>query len=865
MSAAVANDPGRSPSAAALTYPRPGLAPSYPGVGAHRCHLRRARALHETADQSGWWSRIFRRPLGCTFSISAGPGGTTDASLVSAAPHFQPPLVVFFLAEPTRLRPYPSRTAPIVAARSRTAAGAACSRAMATGAGGSSSSRSSSSSFNLTWWTSATVASVVRRREEGVVADQPVGVPFADTRIFHMVMQVLASITTENSTAAVATPTAPTPHATTASFLLAVLNDTTTEDGGSTTLSDIGEGIGVSLIVIFGTLLAVITIVGNLMVMVSFKIDRQLQTISNYFLLSLAVADITIGIISIPLMTYYTALNEWSLGYMMCQFWLCVDYLMSNASVLNLLLISFDRYFSVTRPLTYRPRRTTRKALIMIASTYIISLILWPPWIISWPYIEGKFTVATDTCVVQFLETNPYVTVGTAIAAFYLPVTIMIILYTRVYWETQKRQKQFGKLQAFQQRSGKKDGVTKDGASGSSTGSNKNSSISVGRHAMLNLIRKSANRNQTTSASANGGGAGGGGGGRSRFRSGGSHDKSLAANLHMLINRCTGRRIGQDTQTSVTAATDDNEDSLTSDMHVRETTPLRNLEETSLASSDGLPIRSSIRTHQRPQSDQQREKLNHQLSVDSKMRKRPSAGQAVQLSKGSLRPDRPSNSYTVHIELDGSNSSNSNRPSVRLICDSDEKQSFIDDDETTTSTSTMGQEEEEMAQRERTVATESTIRQLNELHNSVADSRNKKKCAVAITPVNSKSAIGRQPSTVLASDAKKAEKARRKQRGSDRKQESKAAKTLSAILFAFIITWTPYNLIVCWEAFFPKTFSSTLFTISYYLCYINSTVNPLCYALCNARFRLTYMRIIKCRWKNDRRQTSMSSAAFRNR
>ena len=50
--------------------------------------------------------------------------------------------------------------------------------------------------------------------------------------------------------------------------------------------------------------------------------------------------------------------------------------------------------------------------------------------IVNNPYL-GKFTVEPGSCVVQFLETNPYVTVGTAIAAFYLPVTIMIILYAR--------------------------------------------------------------------------------------------------------------------------------------------------------------------------------------------------------------------------------------------------------------------------------------------------------------------------------------------------------------------------------------------------------------------------------------------------
>uniref|UniRef100_A0A915PXV7 G-protein coupled receptors family 1 profile domain-containing protein n=1 Tax=Setaria digitata TaxID=48799 RepID=A0A915PXV7_9BILA len=139
----------------------------------------------------------------------------------------------------------------------------------------------------------------------------------------------------------------------------------------------------------------------------------------------------------------------WGLGYAMCQFWLCLDYMMSNASVLNLLLISFDRYFSVTRPLTYRPRRTAKKAFMMIASTYIASAMLWPPWIISWPYIEGGFT-DPDRCVVQFIETNQFASVGTTIAAFWLPLIIMIILYSRVYYETKKQQKDMFRLQAGQ-------------------------------------------------------------------------------------------------------------------------------------------------------------------------------------------------------------------------------------------------------------------------------------------------------------------------------------------------------------------------------------------------------------------------------
>ncbi|CAK5091122.1 unnamed protein product [Meloidogyne enterolobii] len=96
----------------------------------------------------------------------------------------------------------------------------------------------------------------------------------------------------------------------------------------------------------------------------------------------------------------------------------------------------------------------------------------------------------------------------------------------------------------------------------------------------------------------------------------------------------------------------------------------------------------------------------------------------------------------------------------------------------------------------------------------------------------------------------------KERRRNERKQESKAAKTLSAILCAFIITCTPYHVIVCLEAFYPNSVPISLFTISYFLSYINSTINPLCYALCNARFRMTYMRIINCKWWGNRRRHS---------
>lgn len=64
------------------------------------------------------------------------------------------------------------------------------------------------------------------------------------------------------------------------------------------------------VLAIIATLLSILTVAGNVMVMISFKIDKQLQTISNYFLFSLAIADFAIGLISMPLFTVTTLLGE---------------------------------------------------------------------------------------------------------------------------------------------------------------------------------------------------------------------------------------------------------------------------------------------------------------------------------------------------------------------------------------------------------------------------------------------------------------------------------------------------------------------------------------------------------------------------
>ncbi|XP_003742728.1 muscarinic acetylcholine receptor DM1-like [Galendromus occidentalis] len=540
--------------------------------------------------------------------------------------------------------------------------------------------------------------------------------------------------------------------------LLSVFNDTMAGTmganiTGSATNDALHTNLEFILIAFMGAFFSIITIVGNLMVMISIKMDKQLQTISNYFLLSLAIADFSIGIISMPLSTYYMLYNYWYLGPFMCDTWLAWDYLTSNASVLNLLIISFDRYFSVTRPLTYRAFRTTRRSARWIAIAWVISLLLWPPWIYAWPYIEGKRSVPEGQCYIQFFETNIYVTFGTALAAFYIPVCVMCILYWRIWQETEKRQRDLTHLQA-----GK--GMP------SSSGCRRNKSGEL---------------------------AGGGGGNFNQLDAGGGldHNNRTASTLCLESGR-----------------------------YLPSSSPRRSLRDVLFAwcRSDKLHDDDSCSSHGSPNA-QTPTSAETPIRADSMQYKPlqniPLTDRQHQTSTRSFSSDSV---YTIlirlptqtSVDLDGEMS----QASIRMILEDD----------------------------------------------------GPPPCQSTKPIPRSKSASSNAPSreplllnTKLVAQQTTKRLPKKKRKHQERKAERKAAKTLSAILLAFIVTWTPYNVLVLIKTLSPcdddnDCIPQGLWNFAYCLCYINSTVNPLCYALCNANFRRTYVRILTCKWRTKKQR-----------
>lgn len=81
--------------------------------------------------------------------------------------------------------------------------------------------------------------------------------------------------------------------------------------------------------------------------------------------------------------------DRWYLGDWMCEAWLSIDYCASTASIFNLFVLSLDRYWSITSPLKYLRRRTKRRAFLMIAAAWALSL-LWILPVTGWSTLAGE-------------------------------------------------------------------------------------------------------------------------------------------------------------------------------------------------------------------------------------------------------------------------------------------------------------------------------------------------------------------------------------------------------------------------------------------------------------------------------------------
>lgn len=183
------------------------------------------------------------------------------------------------------------------------------------------------------------------------------------------------------------------------------------------------------------TLIIISTIVGNILVILSVFTYKPLRIVQNFFIVSLAVADLTVAILVLPLNVAYSILGQWVFGIYACKLWLTCDIMCCTSSILNLCAIALDRYWAITDPINYAQKRTLERVLFMIGIVWILSFIISSPPLFGWNDWPEVFEMDTPCR----LTSEPGFVIFSSSGSFYIPLVIMTIVYFEIYMATKKR------------------------------------------------------------------------------------------------------------------------------------------------------------------------------------------------------------------------------------------------------------------------------------------------------------------------------------------------------------------------------------------------------------------------------------------
>ncbi|XP_074942265.1 histamine H3 receptor-like [Phalacrocorax aristotelis] len=187
-------------------------------------------------------------------------------------------------------------------------------------------------------------------------------------------------------------------------------------------------------------LLALVTILGNALVILAFIMDRNLRHRSNYYFLNLAISDFAVGVFCMPLYIPYSLTGKWHLGKGACKLWLATDYVLCTASVFNIVLISYDRFLSVTKAVSYRVQQgIASNPVVKMVAIWVFAFLLYCPAILFWEYVAGCSVVAADQCYAEFFH-NWYFLLCASTLEFFVPLLSVTYFNVHIFYNIQRRQ-----------------------------------------------------------------------------------------------------------------------------------------------------------------------------------------------------------------------------------------------------------------------------------------------------------------------------------------------------------------------------------------------------------------------------------------
>nr|QEQ50489.1 rhabdomeric opsin [Maritigrella crozieri] len=186
-------------------------------------------------------------------------------------------------------------------------------------------------------------------------------------------------------------------------------------------------GVFISVVGIWG-------IVGNLLVIYIFSVTKSLRTAPNFFIINLAISDLTFSAVNgFPLLTVSSFNTRWAWGRLTCEMYGFIGGLFGFISITTMALIAVDRFFVIVQPFEQLKSLTKTRALVMCSIAWIWGL-LWsiPPFFGYGSYVPEGFQTS---CTFDYLSQNKgniIFNAGMYIFGFTLPVLTIIFCYYKI-------------------------------------------------------------------------------------------------------------------------------------------------------------------------------------------------------------------------------------------------------------------------------------------------------------------------------------------------------------------------------------------------------------------------------------------------
>uniref|UniRef100_A0A2K6MLM0 Alpha-2A adrenergic receptor n=1 Tax=Rhinopithecus bieti TaxID=61621 RepID=A0A2K6MLM0_RHIBE len=207
--------------------------------------------------------------------------------------------------------------------------------------------------------------------------------------------------------------------------------------GGGARATPYSLQVTLTLVCLAG-LLMLLTVFGNVLVIIAVFTSRALKAPQNLFLVSLASADILVATLVIPFSLANEVMGYWYFGKAWCEIYLALDVLFCTSSIVHLCAISLDRYWSITQAIEYNLKRTPRRIKAIIITVWVISAVISFPPLISFENKRGRGgpQPAEQRCEIN--DQKWYV-ISSCIGSFFAPCLIMILVYVRIYQIAKRR------------------------------------------------------------------------------------------------------------------------------------------------------------------------------------------------------------------------------------------------------------------------------------------------------------------------------------------------------------------------------------------------------------------------------------------